>query len=156
MPSYFTVTLKTTAVITFSFYLCLPPAFQVLMLHRDSIFVISAELSQVTYRHTPFGFFQLIQLSLGWGKTVFSPPGKIHIDHLMIPLPVICIRGKCSYYSFMLAWTKISAMYRLRIKRALQTASYKHTFLKSFSRYETVVLCSVHLPSSILHMIKVV
>lgn len=109
------VTMKTTAVFTLSFSLCLTPFFQGLMLHGASMCVISAELSQVTCRHIPFRFFQLTQLSLGWGKIVFSPPGKVPIDHLMIPLPLICIRAKGSYYTFMLAWTKIHATYRLRV-----------------------------------------
>lgn len=47
------VTTKTTTMFTLSSSLCLPPVFQVLMLHRASMSVISAELSQVTYRHTP-------------------------------------------------------------------------------------------------------
>lgn len=144
------VTTKTTTMFTLSSSLCLPPVFQVLMLHRASMSVISAELSQVTYRHTPFTFFQSTRLSLGWGKIVFSPPGKVPIDHLMIPLPLICIRGICSYYSFMLAWTKIGAMYGLRIMRVLQTTLYKHIWFWSLSLDMRQMFCALctYLPRS--------
>lgn len=90
---------------------------------------ISAELSQVTYRPSPFRFFQLTQLSFNLcmlKQNCIQPPGKVPIDHLMIPLPLICVRGKCSYSSFMLAWTKIGAMYKLRIMRALHTTWFQH------------------------------
>lgn len=144
------VTMKTTAMFNLSSRLCLPPVFQVFMLHRASMSVISAELSQVTYRHTPFRFFQLTQLSLGWGKIVFSPPGKVPIDHLMILLPLICIRGKCSYQSFMLAWTKIGATHRLRILRVLRTALYKHICFWSLSLDMRQMFCALctYLPLS--------
>lgn len=59
------VSMKTRTEFTLLSSICLTPVFQVLMLHRTSMSVISTELSQVTYRHTPFRFFQLTQLSLG-------------------------------------------------------------------------------------------
>lgn len=144
------LTRKTTAMFTLSSPSRLPPDFLVLMLHRASMSAISAELSQVTYKHIPFRFFQLTQLRLGCGKIAFSPPGKVPVDHLMTPLPLICIRVKCSYYSFMLAWTKVNAMYRLRIPRVLQTTLCKHICRWSLSLDMRQMFCALctYLPLS--------